>query len=66
MFNENYYLTNKMAWRKKAQLNIGIAKDLASHFGGKKADYLKRLNHKLRVKIAVSNDLYSNHFRMAA
>jgi hypothetical protein len=66
MFNENYYLTNKMIWRKKARLNICIAKDLANSFGGKKADYLKRLNHKLKTKIAVGNGVYSDHFRMAA
>jgi adenine deaminase len=29
-----------------------IAKDLTDSFGGKKADYLKRLNQKLRTKIA--------------
>jgi hypothetical protein len=66
MFNENYYMKNKMAWRKKARLNIGIAKDLANSFGGKKADYLKRLNHKLKIKIAVGNGFYSERFRMAA
>ncbi len=66
MFDQDNTINNKMAWRKKARLNICIAKDFASSFGGKKADYLKGLNHKLRAKIAVSNDLYANHFRMAA
>ncbi|MHC4458414.1 MAG: hypothetical protein ACYS0I_15265 [Planctomycetota bacterium] len=66
MFKKNYNLKNKMVWQKKARLNICIAKDLANSFGGKKADYLKRLNRKLKIKIAVSNDLYSDHFRMAA
>ena len=66
MFDKDNTINNREAWRKKARLNICIAKDLASSFGGKKADYLKRLNHKLRAKIAVSNDLYANHFRMAA
>jgi len=40
-----------MSWRDKAQLNICIAKDLADSFGGRKADYLIRLNQKLRMKI---------------
>jgi hypothetical protein len=66
MFNENYYLKNKIVWQKKARLNICIAKDLANSFGGKKADYLKRLNRKLKIKITVGNGLYSEHFRMAA
>jgi hypothetical protein len=43
---------SKMSWRDKARLNICIAKDLADSFGGKKAEYLKRLNQKLRTKIA--------------
>jgi hypothetical protein len=42
---------SKMSWRDKAQLNICIAKDLADSFGGRKADYLIRLNQKLRMKI---------------
>jgi hypothetical protein len=40
-----------MSWRDKAQLNICIAKDLADSFGGRKADYLQRLNQKLKIKI---------------
>jgi hypothetical protein len=66
MFDNDNYKNKKTAWRKKARLNNCIAQDLANSFGGKKADYLKRLNQKLRAKIAVSNALYSNHFRMAA
>ena len=66
MFDKDNTINNKTAWRKKAQLNVCIAKDLANSFGGKKADYLKRLNLKLRAKIALSNDLYASHFRMAA
>jgi len=66
MFNENYSLKNTMVRRKKALLNICIANDLANSFGGKKADYSKRLNHKLKAKIAMNNDLYSERFRMAA
>ena len=38
----------KMSLRDKARLNICIAKDIADTFGGSKADYLKRLNQKLR------------------
>ena len=59
-------INNKMAWRKKARLNICIARDLSNSFGGKKADYLKRLNRRLRAKITLNKDLYSKHFRMAA
>jgi hypothetical protein len=44
----------KNVWRKKARTNILIAKELAEIFGGKKADYLKRLNHRLRIKIAMN------------
>ena len=40
-----------MSFRKKARLNVCIAKDLAENFGGKKVDYLKMLNQKLRKKI---------------
>lgn len=66
MFNEKHFLKSKMVWRKKARLNICIAKDLANDFGGKKADYLKRLNHKLKVKMANNHGCYSKSFRMAA
>jgi hypothetical protein len=41
--------------REKARLNICIAKDLADSFGGRKADYLIRLNQKLRLKISIGN-----------
>ena len=51
MFNSIIALNNKVTWRKKAQANICIAKELADIFGGSKADYLKRLNRKLRIKI---------------
>jgi hypothetical protein len=66
MFCKDNTINDKTVWRKKARLNICIAKDLEHSFGGKKADYLKRLNLKLRAKIALSNDLYASHFRMAA
>ena len=45
--------SSKMSWRDKARLNICIAKDLADSFGGRKEDYLKRLNRNLRMRIAL-------------
>jgi hypothetical protein len=66
MFDKDNYINNKMAWRKKARLNVCIAQDLANTFGGKKADYLKRLNRKLRIKIALDNSLNAHSFAMAA
>ena len=65
MFNDQNYQFNKMTWRNKARLNVCIAKDLAESFGGKKADYLKRLNRKLKMKIA-ADGFYFNHFAKAA
>lgn len=49
--------TNKMSFREKARLNVCIAKDLAENFGGKKVDYLKILNRKLRTQIIVNSSL---------
>ena len=43
---------SKASWRDKARLNICIAQDLADSFGGKEADYLKKLNQNLRMRIA--------------
>ena len=51
MFKVHLHPSSKMSWRDKARLNICIAKDLADSFGGRKAEYLKRLNQKLRMKI---------------
>jgi len=51
MFSAVIQLSNEMSLRDKARLNICIAKDLADSFGGRKADYLIRLNQKLRIKI---------------
>ena len=51
MFKVYLHPSSKMSWRDKARLNICIAKDLADSFGGRKAEYLKRLNQKLRMKI---------------
>jgi hypothetical protein len=47
-----------MSYKEKARLNVCIAKDLAENFGGKKADYLKMLNQKLRAQITVDSSMY--------
>jgi hypothetical protein len=52
MFKVHLHPYCKMSWRDKARLNICIAKDLADSFGGRKAEYLKRLNQRLRIRIA--------------
>ena len=52
MFKVHLHSFSKMSWRDKARLNICIAKDLADNFGGKKADYLIRLNQNLKMRIA--------------
>jgi hypothetical protein len=49
-----------MSLREKAMLNNGIAKDLAEGFGGRKADYLIRLNRKLKVEIAFRRNDYGS------
>jgi hypothetical protein len=59
-------LEYRMSFRDKARLNICIAKDLADSFGGSKADYLKRLNHKLRIKIAIHSNRLTNCLAKAA
>ena len=60
MFNTVVPINSKMSWRDKARLNICIAKDLADSFGGRKADYLIRLNRKLRMKIAIGSANFTN------
>ena len=65
MFNNQNDHFNKMTWRNKARLNVCIAKDLAETFGGKKSEYLKRLNRNLKMKIA-ADGFYFNHFANAA
>ena len=55
MHNSTIQLNNKMSLRDKARLNVCIAKDLADSFGGRKADYLIRLNRKLKMKIAIDS-----------
>ena len=52
MYRIHLHPYGKMSWRDKARLNICIAKDLADSFGGRKAEYLKRLNQNLRMRIA--------------
>jgi hypothetical protein len=47
-------MNNRTSLREKARLNICIAKDLADSFGGRKADYLIRLNRKLRIDHSLS------------
>ncbi len=66
MFNTIIPLNMKMTFRDKARLNICMAKDLAENFGGRKADYLKRLNRKLRTKIFLESDIFNNHMAIAA
>jgi hypothetical protein len=66
MLNTVIPLEYKMSLRDKARLNICIAKDLADSFGGSKADYLKRLNQKLRMRIAVHSNPHTNYLAKAA
>jgi hypothetical protein len=66
MFNTVVPINNKMSWRDKARLNICIAKDLEDSFGGRKADYLIRLNRKLRMKIAIGSANFTNCLAKAA
>jgi len=56
----------KEALRDKARLNICMAKDLSESFGGSKADYLKGLNRKLRLKIAMDYSSDAQTFAMVA
>ena len=56
-----------MSFREKARLNVCIAKDLADNFGGRKVDYLKMLNQKLKAQIIVKSSLdYSTYYAKAA
>jgi len=59
-------INDKMSLRDKARLNICIAKDLADSFGGRKADYLIRLNRKLRMKITFGSANFTNRMAKAA
>ncbi len=51
MFTASLPVSKQKAFRDKARLNAWIAQDLAEGFGGKKADYLKRLNGRLKAEI---------------
>jgi len=66
MFNTVVPINNKMSCREKVRLNICIAKDLADSFGGRKADYLIRLNRKLRMKITIASANFTNCMAKAA
>ena len=66
MFNKVIQLNNKMSLRNKARLNICIAKDLADSFGGRKADYLIRLNQQLRMKIVICSENFTDCMAIAA
>jgi hypothetical protein len=66
MFKVHLHPYNKMSWRDKARLNICIAKDLADSFGGRKADYLVRLNRKLKMKITIGSANFTNCLAKAA
>jgi hypothetical protein len=46
-----YPASSPSGWRKKARLNNSIARDLSESFGGRKADYLKMLNRRLKTEI---------------
>jgi hypothetical protein len=59
-------LNRKASIKEKARLNICIAKDLADSFGGSKADYLKRLNRKLRQRILDDSAFYPRLLAKAA
>ena len=59
-------LNSKASIKERARLNVCIAKDLADSFGGSKADYLKRLNRKLRQKISDDSAFYPRLLAKAA
>jgi hypothetical protein len=59
-------ISSKVSIRDKARLNICIAKDLADSFGGRKADYLIRLNRKLKVKSTMGSVNFRDCLSMAA
>jgi hypothetical protein len=66
MFKVHLHPYSKMSWRDKARLDICIAKDLADSFGGRKADYLIRLNQQLRMKINIDSENFTNYIAIAA
>lgn len=62
MQNESKIWISKMSLREKARLNVSLAKDLADNFGGRKADYLKKLNQKLRSQLTVGSSAYLRRY----
>ena len=60
MYNAENRISSSMSLREKAILNNGIARDLAEGFGGRKADYLIRLNRKLKVEIGFRRNEYGS------
>ena len=66
MFRAVVQLNSKRSLRDKVRLNICIARDLAESFGGRKADYLIRLNRKLRMKITFGSVKLKNCLAKAA
>jgi hypothetical protein len=66
MFKVHLHPYSKMSWKEKARLNICIAKNLADSFGGRKSDYLIRLNRKLRIDIALTSVHLTNCLAKAA
>ena len=59
MFTSVLPAIEKKSFCAKAQLNLLIARDLAESFGGKEADYLKRLNRRLKREIHFTTRRYS-------
>ena len=59
-------IDSKASIREKARLNICIANDLAESFGGRKADYLIRLNRKLKMIITPGAADFSDWLAKAA
>ena len=55
-----------MSLKEKARLNVWLARDLAENFGGKKSDYLIKLNQKLRREIAHCSAMHSQMLAKAA
>ncbi len=66
MLSTGIEMNSRVSLRDKARLNICIAKDLADNFGGRKADYLIRLNRRLRMDISLSGVHVKNSLAKAA
>ena len=66
MFTAVLSTSKQKAFRNKARLNSMIARDLSESFGGRKVDYLKRLNGNLRREIHLCIETASSWFSEAA